>query len=387
MTELPPRESVGAVVTAGGVGTRFGSLKQFASLDGRPVLARAVEVASRFAGAIAIPLPQGHEASARSALEGLPERDDLKVVFAEGGATRALSVLAGLKALPEVEWVLVHDAARPFASPELFARVLTAAQRVGAAIPALACSDTIKRTAGALVVETLDRSALCLVQTPQAFRRAALLEAYERLGEAASQRTDDAAVYEVLGKPVARVEGDAQNRKLTRPEDLTAPGATVGRMRIGFGYDTHAFGPDRRLVLGGVEFPGDGLLGESDADIVAHAVTDAVLGAAALGDLGRHFPRGDERFRGANSLELLAVAVRLALEAGYRINNVDLTVAGSRPKIAPQARKMAENLARVLEITPGDVNVKATTGDGLGFFGRGEGIAVHAVVLLQGQSR
>ncbi len=399
MTVLPPRESVGAVVTAGGLGTRFGSLKQFASLEGRPVLARAVEVASRFAGAIAIPLPQGHEASARSALDSggdarvpteefpLPSDGATELIFAEGGATRALSVLAGLKALPEVEWVLVHDAARPLASPELFARVLSAAQRVGAAIPALACSDTVKRISDGLVVETLDRSTLCLVQTPQAFRRAALLEAYERLGEAASQRTDDAAVYEVLGQPVARVEGEAQNRKLTRPEDLPSPGSSGGRVRIGFGYDTHPFGPDRRLILGGVQFPGDGLLGESDADIVAHAVTDAVLGAAALGDLGRHFPPGDERFRGANSLELLAVAVRLALEAGYRINNADLTIAARRPIIAPQARKMAENLARVLQVTPQDVNVKATTGDGLGFFGRGEGIAVHAVVLLQGRSQ
>jgi len=386
MTAVPPRESVGAVVTAGGLGTRFGSLKQFANLDGRPVLARAVEVASRFAGAIAIPLPQGHEVSARAALEGYEGAGATELIFAEGGATRALSVLAGLKALPEVEWVLVHDAARPFASTDLFARVLSAAQRVGAAIPALSCSDTVKRKAEGLVVETLDRSALCLVQTPQAFRRAALLQAYEQLGEAAGQRTDDAAVYEVLGQPVAWVEGEVQNRKLTRAEDLAAPGSSAKRMRIGIGYDTHPFGPDRRLILGGVEFPGDGLLGESDADIVAHAVTDAVLGAAALGDLGRHFPSGDERFRGANSLELLAVAVRLAFEAGYRINNVDLTIAARRPAIAPQARKMAENLARVLQVKPEDVNVKATSGDGLGFVGRGEGIAVHAVVLLQGRS-
>jgi len=400
VTELPTRESVGAVVTAGGLGTRFGSLKQFADLGGRSVLARAVELAARFSGAIAIPLPPGHEALARSALEGFPARHDsgegvgatgegagagaTELIFAEGGATRALSVLSGLKVLPEVEWVLVHDAARPFATPALFARVLSAAQRVGAAIPALNCSDTIKRVTDGLVTETLDRTSLCLVQTPQVFRRAELLRAYERLGEAASQRTDDAAIYEVLGQPVARVEGEAQNRKLTRPEDLQPNGTPAPRLRVGIGYDTHPFGPDRRLILGGVQFPGDGLMGESDADIVAHAVTDAVLGAAALGDLGRHFPPGDERFRGANSLELLAIAVRLALEAGYRVNNADLTIAARRPMIAPQARQMAENLARVLGVRERDVNVKATTGDGLGFFGRGEGIAVHAVVLLQG---
>ncbi len=176
MTLVPPRESVGAVVTAGGLGTRFGSLKQFADLGGRSVLARAVEVASRFASAIAIPLPPGHEATARSALAGHASGGGAgatgegpgatELIFAEGGATRALSVLAGLKALPPVEWVLVHDAARPFATSDLFAEVISAAQRVGAAIPALPCSDTIKRTAEGLVVETLDRSALCLVQTP-----------------------------------------------------------------------------------------------------------------------------------------------------------------------------------------------------------------------------
>jgi len=344
-------------VTAGGSGTRFGSLKQFADLGGRSVLARAVEVASRFAAAIAIPLPRGHEDSARAALASV---DHPKLIFAEGGATRALSVLAGLEALPQVEWVLVHDAARPFASPDLFARVLSAAAKVGAAVPALGCSDTVKRVADGLVLETLDRSALCLVQTPQVFRRAALLEAYAKLGEAAGQRTDDAAIYEVLGRPVAWVEGETQNRKLTRPEDLTPAPAAGARLRIGIGY--------------------------SDADIVAHAVTDAVLGAAALGDLGRHFPPGDERFRGANSLELLAIAVRLAGEAGYRVGNADLTVAARRPKIAHQAGQMAENLARVLRVRPEDVNVKATSGDGLGFYGRGEGIAVHAVVLLQGMS-
>ena len=216
MTDLPRRESVGAVVTAGGLGTRFGSLKQFADLGGRSVLARAVELAARFSGAIAIPLPPGHEALARSALADVPALQDSReglgaaeLIFAEGGATRALSVLSGLKVLPEVEWVLVHDAARPFATPGLFARVLSAAQRVGAAIPALSCSDTIKRVVDGLVIETLDRASLCLVQTPQVFRRAELLRAYERLGEAASARTDDAAIYEVLGQPVAQVEGEA----------------------------------------------------------------------------------------------------------------------------------------------------------------------------------
>src|SRR5581483_665545 len=270
MAGVPPRDSVGAVVTAGGSGTRFGSLKQFADLGGRSVLARAVEAAAPFARVIAIPLPEGHELSARAALEDASDvADRPELVFTRGGATRALSVLSGLRALPEVEWVVIHDAARPFASADLFARVLSAAERVGAAIPGMACSDTVKRTADGLVLETLDRSALCLVQTPQAFRRRELLEAYAKLGEGAGQRTDDSAIYETLGRPVAWVEGEAGNRKLTRPEDLAPPSQGAPRIRIGIGYDTHPFGPDRRLILGGVQFAGEGLMGESDADIVA----------------------------------------------------------------------------------------------------------------------
>lgn len=374
---LPQKQTVGAVVTAGGTGVRFGGFKQFQPLGGRSVLAHAVATASRFAAAVAVPVPAGHEAVARAAVAGAP------VLFAAGGATRALSVLAGLRALPELEWVLVHDAARPFASDDLFARVLAAAVRTGAAIPALPCHDTVKVVAEALVVETLDRDALRLVQTPQVFRRAALLEAYERLGPAAATRTDDAAVYEVLGLPVAWVEGEPANRKLTRPEDLpSADGREGSTMRIGVGYDVHAFGPGRPLVLAGLHFEGDGLLGDSDADIVAHAVTDAVLGAAGLGDLGCHFPPGDARFLNARSLDLLATAVGLIQAAGYRVGNVDLTLAARRPKIAPRAREMAHALALVLQVSDGDVNVKATTGDGLGFVGRAEGIAVHAVVLL-----
>ncbi len=367
------------MVTAGGSGLRFGSLKQFATLGGSSVLGRAVDVSAQFASAIVVPIPEGAGPAAAEALRGRT------ATVTAGGATRALSVLAGLRALPEVEWVLIHDAARPFATFALFGRVLEAAARVGAAIPALPCVDTVKTASGELVTGTLDRASLRLVQTPQVFRREALLEAYARAGEAARDRTDDAAVYEALGWPIAWVEGEAGNVKLTRPEDLAR--LTRPAFRVGVGYDVHPFASAaaaRKLVLGGVTFEGEGagLTGDSDADIVAHAVTDAVLGAAALGDLGQHFPPGDPRFKGAVSLDLLSTAVKLAEAAGYRVGNVDLTLAARRPKIAPKARAMAENLARVLAVGPGDVNVKATTGDGLGFVGREEGIAVHAVVML-----
>ena len=256
----------------------------------------------------------------RSAALALDPSPDL--IFAEGGATRALSVLAGLKALPVVEWVLVHDAARPFATPALFASVLSAAQRVGAAIPALSCSDTIKRVADGLVTETLDRASLCLVQTPRSFAGRSCFGPMSDSARLGTQRTDDAAIYEVLGQPVARVEGEAresQDHAARGPRgERTADPAAEGWCRLR--YPRCPLDPIGSSSLGGVfNFPATGLTGESDADIVAHAVTDAVLGAAALGDLGRHFPPGDERFQGANSPpELLATAVRLALEAGYR---------------------------------------------------------------------
>lgn len=233
------------------------------------------------------------------------------------------------------------------------------------------------------VAETLDRRTLWLAQTPQGFRRELLLRAYAAAGAEASAATDECALVERLGAPVTLVAGEPGNFKITGPEDVArARAAAEAPVALGVGYDTHRFAAGRRLVLGGVEFEGDGLLGHSDADVCAHAIGDAVLGAAGLGDLGRHFPDTDPRWKGVSSLVLLREIARLAGERGWRVGNCDVTLAARRPKIAPRAEEMRGRLAEALGVSPAQVNVKATTGEGMGFVGREEGIAAHAVALL-----
>jgi 2-C-methyl-D-erythritol 4-phosphate cytidylyltransferase/2-C-methyl-D-erythritol 2,4-cyclodiphosphate synthase len=265
-------------------------------------------------------------------------------------------------------------------------RVGEAAARDGAALAAVAATDTVKRAgpgAPPRVAATLDRRELWLAQTPQGFRRDLLLRAYQAAGADASAATDECGLVERLGAPVTLVPGEPGNFKITSPEDVDrARALTEAPVASGVAYDCHRFAPGRRLVLGGVEFEGDGLLGHSDADVCAHAIGDALLGAAGLGDLGRHFPDTDPRWEGVSSLRLLReIAARVA-EAGWRIGNADVTLAARRPRIAPRSDEMRERLAEALGVAPSQVNVKATTGEGMGFVGRGEGIAAHAVALL-----
>ncbi|HEX9049183.1 MAG TPA: 2-C-methyl-D-erythritol 2,4-cyclodiphosphate synthase, partial [Anaeromyxobacter sp.] len=289
--------------------------------------------------------------------------------------------------------VLVHDAARPFATAELAARVAEAAARDGAALAAVPVTDTVKRAApggeGApRVAGTLDRRTLWLAQTPQGFRRDLLLRAYAAAGAAASAATDECALVEAIGAPVTLVPGEPGNFKITGADDVErARAALEAPFATGVGYDTHRFAAGRRLVLGGVEFEGDGLLGHSDADVCAHAIGDAILGAAGLGDLGRHFPDTDPRWKDVSSLALLREIARQAAERGWRVGNCDVTLAARRPKIAPRAEEMRARLAEALGVGPARVNVKATTGEGMGFVGREEGIAAHAVALLVRRSR
>jgi 2-C-methyl-D-erythritol 4-phosphate cytidylyltransferase/2-C-methyl-D-erythritol 2,4-cyclodiphosphate synthase len=225
--------------------------------------------------------------------------------------------------------------------------------------------------------------ALWLAQTPQGFRRELLGRAYAAAGPHASAATDESLLVERLGAPVTLVPGEPGNFKITTAEDVLRARALVeAPVAMGVGYDTHRFQAGRRLVLGGVEFEGDGLLGHSDADVCAHAIGDAILGAAGLGDLGRHFPDTDERWRGVSSLVLLREIVRLAAARGWAVGNCDVTLAARRPKIAPRAEEMRARLGEALGVAPAQVNVKATTGEGMGFVGRGEGIAAHAVALL-----
>jgi 2-C-methyl-D-erythritol 4-phosphate cytidylyltransferase/2-C-methyl-D-erythritol 2,4-cyclodiphosphate synthase len=377
-------ERVAAIVAAGGSGARAGLAKQWLVLGGETVLrraARSLALCPAVDELVAV-VPAGEEGRGAAELAdlGKPAR------AVAGGAVRADSVRNGLAATTGAAVVLVHDAARPFASAGLAGRVAEAAARDGAALAALPVTDTVKRAAAegvARAVETLDRRTLWLAQTPQGFRRELLLRAYDAAGAAAAQATDEGALVERLGAPVTLVPGEPGNFKITGPGDVErARAALEAPVALGVGYDTHRFAPGRRLVLGGVEFEGDGLLGHSDADVCAHAIGDAILGAAGLGDLGRHFPDTDPRWRGISSLVLLREIAGMAAARGWRVGNCDVTLAARRPKIAPRADEMRALLAGALGVLPGQVNVKATTGEGMGFVGREEGIAAHAVALL-----
>jgi 2-C-methyl-D-erythritol 4-phosphate cytidylyltransferase/2-C-methyl-D-erythritol 2,4-cyclodiphosphate synthase len=374
-------ERVGAILAAGGSGLRAGMAKQWLSLGGETVLRRAARAlsASGVVDELVAVVPDGDQDRASADLQGLP----VPVRVVAGGRARADSVREGLAALGGCGVVLVHDAARPFASPALARAVAEAAAAGGAALAALPATDTVKRAEGERVAETRDRRALWLAQTPQGFRAPLLRQAFEAAGEGAAAATDECQLVERLGAPVTLVPGEPGNFKITGPADVERARALLEpAVAMGVGYDTHAFAPGRRLVLGGVEFEGDGLLGHSDADICAHALVDAVLGAAGLGDIGRHFPDTDPRWKGASSLGFLRHAASLVAERGWMVGNCDVTLAARRPKIAPRAEEMRARLGEALGIPPARVNVKATTGEGMGFVGRGEGIAAHAVAVL-----
>ena len=298
----------------------------------------------------------------------------------QGGATRADSVHNGLAAA-KGQLVAIHDAARPFASEEVITQVLQAAAKTGAAAPAVPVKDTIKvADKDGKVVTTPDRATLYAVQTPQCFDRALYLQALEAVsGEKASLVTDDCSLFELAGLPVTLTAGDYANLKITTKEDLQKENT----MRIGHGYDVHRLVEDRKLILGGVEVPYEkGLLGHSDADVLLHAVMDAVLGAAALGDIGLHFPDTSDEFKGADSKLLLARCVELLREKGYAVGNVDCTISMQRPKLRPHIDRMRETIARTIGIDTDAVSVKATTTERLGFEGREEGVSVAAVALI-----
>jgi len=309
-----------------------------------------------------------------------------------GGVTRQASVRAGLEALlaraPEI--VLVHDAARPFASADLIARAIEAARKTGAAVPALPVADTVKRVSDAGVIEeTLDRNSIRLVQTPQAFAFAALLEAHRRAAaQGRHDFTDDAALAEWAGMTVSVFAGEPGNIKFTTPEDFaraeTMQSAALADVRTGSGLDVHAFGPGDHVTLGGVRIPHpQALTGHSDADVALHALTDAILGALADGDIGAHFPPSDPQWRGASSDRFLTFAVERVQARGGRIAHLDLTIVCEAPRIGEHRDRMRANIANLAGIDIERVGVKATTSEKLGFTGRGEGIAAYATATIR----
>lgn len=370
---------VAAILVAAGSGSRFGSgtPKQFLKLLGRPLIRHAAE---RLAQHVTLLQPVGEARAGVAALSGVAH---LPVV--SGGATRQESVRAGLEALaphqPDV--VLVHDAARPNFPAGLIPALIAQLAAFKGAIPAAPVSDTLKRVAAGVIVETVPREGLFRAQTPQAFRFDVLLAAHRA---ASGTATDDAALLEAMGEAVAIVPGSEDNIKVTYPEDLIRlERAMMAGMlpRVGSGFDVHAFAEGRPLVLCGVTVPhAAGLAGHSDADVGLHALCDAIYGALAEGDIGRHFPPSSAEWKDADSGRFLAHAMGLVTARGGLIANADVTLICERPKITPHAPAMIARIAEILAVEPGRVSVKATTTERLGFTGRGEGIAAQASVLV-----
>ncbi len=343
---------VTAVLVAAGSSTRMGFDKLSFDLGGETVLERSVRAFDECPEVDELVLVTG--ASGENA-ERAAARCKKPVQLVRGGATRAESARNGVAAAHGA-LVAVHDAARPFVSGEVIAAVLKAAARCGAAAPAVPVKDTIKQAkggsgktvpAGCMVEGTPDRSTLYAVQTPQCFDRAAYLAALDELDEARARLvTDDCSLFELTGRPVELVQGDYANIKITTREDLPRAKNGGKKMRIGHGYDVHRLVEGRKLILGGVEVPYEkGLLGHSDADVLAHAVMDAVLGAAALGDIGQHFPDTAEEYAGADSLVLARRVAEIVAAQGWRIENIDATILCQRPKLAPYIPVMREKLA------------------------------------------
>ncbi len=382
-------EPVAVLIVAGGRGVRAGGgvPKQYRALGGRTVLRRTV---ARFLGHPGVARVQVAIHADDRALYDAAVGDLALAPPVIGGASRQETVRLGLEALAAdgaETVVLVHDAARPFVPAELIDRVIAASVADGAAVPALPVSDTLKRADGAgRVVGTESRDGLYGAQTPQGFRLAPLIAAHRAAAAQHLEATDDAAVMEAAGHPVTLVGGDAQNVKLTSAADFARAEAwlTAHReTRVGTGFDVHRFAPGDRVTLCGVAIPHDrGLAGHSDADVGLHALTDAVLGAVGAGDIGDHFPPSDPRWKGADSAAFLRHALDLAAERGGVPVHLDVTLIAQAPKIGPHRAAMRTRIAEIAGLAPERVSVKATTTEGLGFTGRGEGIAAQAAVTL-----
>jgi 2-C-methyl-D-erythritol 4-phosphate cytidylyltransferase / 2-C-methyl-D-erythritol 2,4-cyclodiphosphate synthase len=380
---------ISAIIAAGGRGTRFGAAgpKQLLTLGGEPILKRSVDAFLRceIVDDVTVALPGELAASPPEYLRGAGDR--LRLV--EGGARRQDSVARAFAAIRQVaDIVVIHDAARPLVSDDLIRRTVAAAAETGAAIAALPALDTVKRSGrGRLVDGTLPREEIFLAQTPQAFRVNVLADALALDVDA----TDEAMLAERAGYPVQLVDGDRRNMKITTPDDMTLAEQLLGlpmvpAIRIGNGYDLHRLVSGRPLILGGVTIPFDkGLQGHSDADVICHAVTDAILGAANAGDIGRHFPDTDPQWKGANSIELLRAAAAIVRAAGFVVANVDVVVIAQRPKLSPYVDAIKDQLAGALGCAPSQVSVKGKTNEGVDSMGAGESIAVHAVALIRGQ--
>ncbi len=379
------QEKVAAVVVAAGNSTRMGFDKLLFPLHGKAVLLLSLQALAnnQYVDYVTVVVganrPRVEEILAQNPL-GKP------CVLVQGGKTRMESVLAGIKASADAGLIAIHDGARPFVSDKLICKGIELAAKKGGAAPGIAVKDTIKRVEAGNVADTPRRSELRAIQTPQVFVRDVYNKALLALKpEEYEEVTDDCMVLEKAGMPVAIFEGDEGNYKITTPADL--PGkekeTEAMRPRIGHGYDVHRLVEGRDLIIGGVNIPYEkGLLGHSDADVLLHAITDALFGSIAMGDIGTHFPDTDPAYKGADSLRLLQQAGNILKEKGYEVGNIDATVLCQMPKLKPHIPLMVQKIASALEMDVQAVSIKATTEEKLGFTGSGEGISAHCVAMV-----
>jgi 2-C-methyl-D-erythritol 4-phosphate cytidylyltransferase/2-C-methyl-D-erythritol 2,4-cyclodiphosphate synthase len=389
---------VSAILAAAGRGTRLGSAtpKQLLAVGERTILQRSFDIVNDHdqIDEIVVALPPDLANSPPPFL--ISSRKPVRIV--DGGMRRQDSVAKAFAQVSKsASLIVIHDAARPFATADLFKRVIEAAAKGGAAIAAVRALDTVKEATAApgltIVARTLPRESIYLAQTPQAFARAVLEDAIQVGRDSLAAATDEASLAELAGHSVCLVDGEATNIKITTSEDLRVSQALVGMResasgigataRVGTGYDLHRLEVGRPLIIGGVTIPHNtGLAGHSDADVLCHAVTDAILGAAAAGDIGQHFPDTDPKWRGANSIKLLEAAAAIVRDAGYAIANIDAVIVAERPRLAPHLPAMRAHLAEAMGIALSAVSVKGKTNEKVDALGRNEAIAVHAVALL-----
>lgn len=380
---------VSAIILCAGSSTRMGGVnKQLCELGGAPVFVQSLLKFEQCADIdeIILVVPSGDtdhygDVARRYRVEKLS-------AVVEGGASRFLSVKNALCAISQrTDYIAIHDGARPLILPEDISRVVNAAREHGAAIAAAPAANTLKRAENGFVSETVPREDIFTAQTPQVFSKTLYLECVEKLGAHAETLTDDSQLFERCGYPVKLTEIIHSNLKITRPDDLTAARAAFARqkktlpIKIGYGYDVHRLCEGRKLVLCGVEIPSElGLLGHSDADVAIHALMDAILGALALGDIGKLFPDSDPAYANADSVKLLEQVIERMRNARYTLGNLDITIVAEKPKLAKFIPQMRERLALVFDCDAGCVSIKATTEEGLGL--GGAGIGAHASVLL-----
>ncbi len=390
------------IIAAAGMGRRLGGPipKQFMDIGGQPIIVKTLKVFEAMDEIDHVFIVTNEDYMEHC--ENLTKEYGITKLTAivKGGAERQDSVynaLNSVKDMCDAEYVLIHDGARPFVSRQVVLNVLEGAMQNGAAVACVSMKDSLRRAcatgaeagdAGKAVIGAadqqaavgscaVDRSEYFAVQTPQGFQMSALLHVYEKAYEDGYYGTDDASLAERAGMNVAIVDGDYANIKITTREDLPM------EYRVGTGFDVHKFEEGRKLILGGVDIPYEkGLAGHSDADVLVHALMDALLGAAALGDIGRHFPDTDQQYKGISSLKLLEHVGGLLADEGYAIGNVDVTVIAQVPKIAPHIEAMRDNIAEILKLEKSRINIKGTTTERLGFTGRKEGIAAEAVCAL-----